>query len=247
MLALVSYQDFVRFKMVGVLGETLDLVPWIALTVLFGVIAYLIGSISFSVIISKLKYHEDVRDHGSHNAGATNMLRTYGTKMGVIVLILDFLKGVLAFMLAQAFVGESGACIAGVMYILGHCYPIYYKFKGGKGVATSIAVLLMMEPFSAAACILVFLVLVIGTRYISLGSVGAAFLAPVFVDSLYRYSHMIVEEVDGELVAKAIIPTPFQTVAIVIIALLVIFKHRANIKRLVNGEENKFSFKKSEK
>jgi glycerol-3-phosphate acyltransferase PlsY len=150
-------------------------------------------------------------------------------------------------MLAQAFVGESGACIAGVMCILGHCYPIYYKFKGGKGVATSIAVLLMMEPFSAAACILVFLVLVIGTRYISLGSVGAAFLAPVFVDSLYRYSHVIVEEVDGELVAKAIIPTPFQTVAIVIIALLVIFKHRANIKRLVNGEENKFSFKKSEK
>ena len=249
--------------------DTGGIQPWqfILLTSAFVIISivagYLLGSVNSAIIVSRVFYNDDIRRHGSGNAGLTNILRTYGKGAAGFTLLGDFLKTAIAVAIG-GLLGGFGyfgglsiggvpqgtfplAYIAGLFSIIGHVYPIFYKFKGGKGVATSIAVLLMMEPLSAAACILVFLVLVIGTRYISLGSVGAAFLAPVFVDSLYRYSHVVVEEYNGELKGVGIQPTAFQIVSIVVIALLVIFKHRANLKRLYNGEESKFYFKKSVK
>ena len=150
------------------------------------IIAYLIGSINFSVILSKKMAGFDVRDKGSGNAGTTNMLRSVGKKAAAITLVCDILKGVVSILIAilmnKIFPNSNGALlvqIAGVAVILGHTFPIFFKFKGGKGVATSLGVLIMSNWQIGLICLVFALILIILTQMVSVGSIAAAILYPV--------------------------------------------------------------------
>lgn len=207
--------------------------------IIVAIIAYLIGSISFSVIISKKMAGFDVREKGSGNAGSTNVLRTVGKKAAVITLICDILKGVVAILLALL----AGVIIkdldkallvqlAGVFVIIGHTFPIFFKFKGGKGIATSLGVLLMINWQIGLICLVFALILMALTRIVSVGSIMAAILFPVLV-LFINQNYIVAESSNWSYLIFS-----------VIIALLVLFNHRANLKRIVNGTENKLSFKK---
>ncbi len=202
------------------------------------VVSYLIGSVNFSILISKAISGKDIRESGSGNAGATNMLRTHGKKMGVLTLLLDVLKGIIAIIIAIIVDKNIGAntgilsYIAGVCVILGHNFPIYFGFKGGKGVATSLGVVLMLDwkvGFIVAVCAIAIMAI---TRYVSLGSIlgGAAYIVVEIVKAIVTKNYNIV-----------------QLVCVVIIGGLLIARHHANIKRLLSGTENKLSFGKKEK
>ena len=205
-----------------------------AVYIIVSVIAYLLGSISFSIIISKKMAGFDVRDKGSKNAGSTNVLRTVGKKAAIITLICDCLKGVIAILIAYI-AGNIAKNLdralliqlAGIFVVLGHTFPIFFKFKGGKGVATSLGVLLMVNWQIGLICLVFALILMALTRFVSLGSVAAAILFPVltvFITNNYL--------VNGNYIIFGII-----------LAILVIFNHRENVKRLLTGTENKLSFK----
>ena len=198
------------------------------------IIAYLIGSINFSVILSKKMAGFDVREKGSGNAGTTNMLRTVGKKGAAITLICDILKGVVAILIAilieKMVEGSNGALlvqVAGVAVILGHTFPIFFKFKGGKGVATSLGVLIMSNWQIGLICLVFALILIALTQMVSVGSIAAAILYPVL--TLFIPQNYIVP---GNYLIYSII-----------LAVLIVFNHRENVKRLLNGTENKISFK----
>lgn len=201
---------------------------------IMAIIAYLIGSINFSVILSKKMAGFDVRDKGSGNAGTTNMLRTVGKKAAVITLICDILKGVIAILIAMAF-GKMFSDVnsalliqvAGVAVILGHTFPIFFKFKGGKGVATSLGVLIMSNWQIGLICLVFALILIILTQMVSVGSIAAAILYPVL--TLFIPQNYIVP---GNYIIYSIV-----------LAVIIIFNHRKNVKRLLNGTENRISFK----
>lgn len=205
-----------------------------AVYIIVSVIAYLLGSISFSIIISKKMAGFDVRDKGSKNAGSTNVLRTVGKKAAIITLICDCLKGVIAILIAfiagKIWTNLDSALLvqlAGIFVVLGHTFPIFFKFKGGKGVATSLGVLLLTNWQIGLICLVFALILMALTRFVSLGSVAAAILFPVltvFITNNYL--------VPGNYIIFGII-----------LAILVIFNHRENVKRLLTGTENKLSFK----
>ena len=200
-------------------------------------VAYLLGSISFSVIISKKMAGFDVREKGSGNAGATNMLRSVGKKGVIFTLIGDCLKGVVAILFA-IIVGKIAkntdkallVQLAGIAVVLGHTFPIFFGFKGGKGVATSLGVLLMTNWQIGLICLVFALVLMALSKMVSLGSVGAAILFPVLV--LFIHTNFTVSEGSSYLIYS------------IILAVIVAFNHRSNIKRILNGTENKLSFKK---
>ena len=195
------------------------------------VVPYLLGSINFSIIISKKRYAEDIRDYGSGNAGMTNMMRTYGSSAAALTLIGDALKAIFSGLIGYAVYGQFGAYVAGLFCILGHIYPVFYKFKGGKGVVTAAASILVCNPFVFLIVFLLFVIIVLFTRYISLGSVMCILLYPVILNRLDKL-FFEVEAMNYHVIA-------------IIIALLIVWKHRENIKRLMNGTESKFSFKKS--
>ena len=201
------------------------------------IIAYLLGSISFSVIISKKMAGFDVREKGSRNAGTTNVLRTVGKKASIITLICDILKGVVAILVAYI----AGLILkdsvdkalliqlAGLAVIIGHTFPIYFGFKGGKGIATALGVLLITNWNIGLICLVFALVLMIITKMVSLGSLAAAVLFPILIIFMPHTSYLV----DGNYIIYGIL-----------IAALVIFNHRANVKRLLTGTENKIDFKK---
>ena len=205
------------------------------------IIAYAIGSINFSVIISKKMAGFDVREKGSGNAGTTNMLRSVGKKAAAITLLCDILKGVVAVlvaMLAGAIAQNSDQAllvqIAGILVILGHTFPIFFGFKGGKGVATALGVLLITNWQIGLICLVFAVVLIAFTRMVSVGSIGAAILFPVL--TLFTYIHVIsnnfiVTNGSGYLIYS------------ILVAALVIFNHRTNLQRIFSGTENKISFK----
>lgn len=205
--------------------------------IIVGIVAYLIGSISFSVIISKKLAGFDVREKGSGNAGATNMLRSVGKKAAALTLLCDALKGVIAILFA-VIVGKIAkntdkallVQIAGILVVVGHTFPIFFGFKGGKGVATSLGVLLMTNWQIGLICLVFALVLMALTKMVSMGSVGAAILFPVLV--LFIHTNYTISEGSSYLVYS------------IILAVLVAFNHRSNIQRILNGTENKISFKK---
>ena len=203
--------------------------------IIIAIIAYLIGSINFSIIISKKVAGFAVREKGSGNAGTTNMLRTVGKAAAAITLVCDILKGVVAILLALLIgkIAKSASTpllvqLAGILVIIGHTFPVFFKFKGGKGVATAVGVLLTTNWQIGLICLVFGLVLIALTRMVSLGSISAAILFPILV--LFIKSNYIVE---GSYFVFSII-----------IAVLVVFNHRENVKRLLNGTENKISFKK---
>ena len=193
--------------------------------VIIAAAAYLIGSVNFSIILSKLIAGKDIRESGSGNAGATNMLRTYGKKMGVLTLFLDVLKGVVTVWLVKEFSDSlTLAYFAGLFVILGHNFPIYFGFKGGKGVATSLGVVLVLDWKTGLIAAVIAILIMALTRYVSLGSIcgGALFIIIEFVKAL----------ITGDISAVRLI-------CAVLIGGLLIVRHHANIKRLLNGTENK--------
>lgn len=205
--------------------------------IIVAVVAYLLGSISFSVIISKKMAGFDVREKGSGNAGTTNVLRSVGKKAAVITLILDVLKGVLAVLVAYIAgnIVKEGVDkalliqIAGLLVIVGHTFPIFFGFKGGKGIATALGVLLITNWNIGLICLVFALVLMALTKMVSLGSISAAILFPVLIIFMPHTAYLV----DGNYIIYSIL-----------IAVLVVFNHRANVKRLLNGTENKLDFKK---
>ena len=198
------------------------------------IIPYLLGSINPAIIFSKLFFHDDVRSHGSGNAGTTNVLRTYGKKVALLTFGCDFLKAAISVLLGALMYGKTiGGAIAGLFVIIGHMFPIYYKFKGGKGVACSVAVVMILEPITFVCLFVIFAIIVIGTKYVSLASCVAMGLFPVIVSS---FEGIYVKAFNHDL---GLIPA-----AAVIIAVLVIYMHRANLKRLYEGKESKISLGK---
>lgn len=207
----------------------------ILVSVILAIVCYLIGSINSSILISKLVTGKDIRESGSGNAGATNMLRTMGKKYAVITLIIDILKGVVAILLSMLAVsfgaGEASAYIAGVAVVLGHNFPVFFGFRGGKGVATSLGVILLLDWRIGLSVLAVALIIMATTRFVSLGSILAAVLFMVI-----------------QIVVMCVTDT-FDTVRLIcvlILGILLIFRHRANIVRLIKGEENKLGAKKKE-
>jgi len=195
-------------------------------------VAYLIGSIPTSVWIGRSFFGIDIRDSGSKNAGATNAMRLFGWKAGLSVLIIDILKGWLAvnlIHLTNYYIPETGDFIEfqlllGIAAIIGHIFPIYVGFRGGKGVATLFGLVLAINPEPTMLCIGVFLVTLIITKYVSLSSMIAGFAFPVMVIFVFKTA------------------TPSLVIFSMIIAVLLLFTHQKNIERLLRKEEKKVLF-----
>ncbi len=209
--------------------------------IIMAIIAYLLGSINFSVIISKKMAGFDVREKGSGNAGSTNMLRSIGKRAAALTLVCDILKGVVAIIIS-IIIGnivkdtnkELLLQIAGVAVVIGHTFPIFFQFKGGKGVATSLGILLMSNWKIGLICLVFALILIALTRMVSLGSCVAAILFPVltlFINDSYTVL------TSGKTGVSYLIYS-------IILAAIILYNHRSNIQRLLNGTENKLSFKK---
>jgi acyl phosphate:glycerol-3-phosphate acyltransferase len=196
------------------------------------VLSYILGSIPTSYLMGKLIKKIDIRDFGSGNVGATNALRVLGTKIGIITLIIDIGKGILAVFLGKMIVAEPNniTLIAfGLFAILGHIFTIFLKFKGGKGVATSAGVFMALAPQAVGLALIVFVLTVWISKYVSLGSIMGAlvlFLAELYWNITHSFQNI-------ELL-----------IFIFVIAAFIIIRHKANIKRILAGNENKISFKK---
>jgi glycerol-3-phosphate acyltransferase PlsY len=197
----------------------------------FFLISYLLGSIPFGLLLAKLFGRKDVRQAGSGNIGATNVARVAGIVPGVLTLLLDAAKGAFAVLMAER--GAEGdtrwMMLAAVGALVGHCFPVWLKFKGGKGVATALGVFLVLCPLAAVSALVLFILCVAYWRYVSLGSVAAAAAMPLLMYFLWAPHHA---------------PPIIVNVGTLAIALLVIYKHDGNLQRLVEGTEPRFSFGK---
>ena len=194
-------------------------------------VPYLLGSVNFALVISKTSFKDDIREHGSGNAGMTNMLRTYGKVAALATLLCDMFKGAVAVIFGNFLIGYFGAYMAGFFCIFGHIFPIFFKFKGGKGVATLAAIVLTLDLMQVTFCFLllfsIFLILVIGTKYVSLGSVICCMIYPIIVARIGAIG--------------------FQFIFSFLSGAIIVFMHRENIKRLLNHTENKISLSKKSK
>jgi glycerol-3-phosphate acyltransferase PlsY len=195
------------------------------------VAAYLLGSIPFGLLLARLLGGLDVRNAGSGNIGATNVARAAGPFAGILTLLLDAAKGAFAVLLAARLSGDSSTwmMIAAIASLIGHCYPIWLNFHGGKGVATAAGFFLVLSPIAFGIAITIFIVVAVFTRFVSLGSISAAAAMPLLIYLLWAPRHA---------------PPPTVTFGALAVSLLILYKHDANIQRLVNGEEPKFSFSK---
>lgn len=199
-------------------------------------IAYLVGSFPTAIIAGKLLKKIDIREHGSGNAGATNVFRVLGWKAGLVVLLIDMFKGFASvwWVPGIAVVNPENyiyvQIFAGIASITGHIWTIFAKFKGGKGVGTAAGVFIGLQPAPVMICLLIFIGVVYKTKYVSLGSMIAAFLLPIIL--LIQKFILFVE-----------IPIPMIVLS-VLLAALIIVTHRANISRLIQGTESEFSFSK---
>ncbi|MGI6576833.1 MAG: glycerol-3-phosphate 1-O-acyltransferase PlsY [Eubacteriales bacterium] len=187
--------------------------------------SYLLGSLNFSIIISKYANGSDIRGFGSGNAGITNYIRSFGTKSALGVLAGDVLKCIVAVLMADWMLGFMGKLVAGIFVILGHMFPIFFRFRGGKGVLTTAALILILDWRIFIIGISIFIAIVATTKYVSLGSICGVSVVPVCTWFFY----------DGNWDFVG---------ATILIAAIVIFMHRSNIKRLLNGTESKFRFRK---
>lgn len=193
--------------------------------------AYLLGSIPFGLILSGVFGGTDVRKAGSGNIGATNVARVVGPLAGILTLTLDTAKGAAAVLIAERISNDNATwmMIAALAALVGHCYPVWLKFKGGKGVATAAGVFGALCPLACLAAVILFVLIVIFWRYVSLGSISAAAAMPLLIYSLWAPHHA---------------PPLVITIGTLAVALLVIYKHNGNLQRLVAGVEPKFSFSK---
>lgn len=205
--------------------------------IIFSVLAYLLGSIPSAVWVGKAWYDIDLREHGSKNAGATNTFRVLGKKPGIVVLFIDVVKGALATFLPFLLISvndQSGSdhliqiqILSAVFAVTGHVFPIFAQFNGGKGVATSLGVIIGLEPVAAGICLLIFLLVFIISKYVSLGAIFAAISFPITIK-------FVLGESSNLLIAFS-----------VLLSCLVLLAHRKNIGRLLRREESKMNlFKK---
>lgn len=203
--------------------------------------AYLIGSCNSAIIVTRLLKHEDIRNFGSKNAGLTNVLRCFGKGPALVTLLADLLKGSLTILLIKFIVKAAGfqgdimviGYIAGLMVMFGHVFPLYYGFKGGKGVLVTATVLLAIDPPTFAIVIPIFIIMAAATKYVSLSSITAAVAYPIVTFILHYF-------VKGLPLDTVLLHTGIVCVSTV----LIIYMHRSNIQRLKNGTENKLSFSK---
>lgn len=213
----------------------------IAFIIVSLVAAYFLGSINSAIIVSKVLYRDDIRNHGSGNAGLTNVLRTYGAKAALLTLFGDIMKTVIAVCIPGILLGfyyshgvstGEGYCyLAGLFAVIGHVFPIYYKFKGGKGVLTTATMALVLSPVPFLLLLLVFVLIVAATKYVSLGSVTAVGLYPVLMHAYFAFA------LNGRMHG-------FTAASLILIAILIIWCHRGNLSRISNRTERKLSFKK---
>lgn len=197
---------------------------------IFGLIGYVLGSIPSAVWIGKSLYGVDVREHGSKNAGATNTFRILGKKAGILVLLIDIIKGVLAVLcplLITSHLDDRNLILlqllVGAAVFLGHVFPLFAGFRGGKGVATSLGIVIGIHPPAAGLCLVVFLVVFLLSKYVSLGAITASFLFPIAIIFIFKSDSLYLNAFS------------------IIIGLTVILTHKKNISRLVHGEENKMN------
>ncbi|MCK5762783.1 MAG: glycerol-3-phosphate 1-O-acyltransferase PlsY [Clostridiales bacterium] len=184
------------------------------------IIGYFIGSIPFSYLISKKTAHLDLREHGSGNLGSTNVTRVAGKKAGLVAFVLDLSKGILSYLIGYYLLGITGAVLCTGMTIIGHCYSIFMKFRGGKGVATTYGILLMFNPILAITLFVIQVLIVKVSKLMSLGSIMAA----IFIPILGYFFNMEIQFIYLGIFLAIFIP----------------FRHKDNIKRLLSGTENKF-------
>ena len=232
----MSFSDVWDFGFQKLIFSTYELsITHECLLIVVGVIicmlsGYLIGSISPSIIISAKYYNDDIRRHGSGNAGMTNVMRTYGKKMAAITFGGDFIKAVISTLIGRLVFGYYGALLAGFFCFLGHIFPCYYKFKGGKGVVTACGLMVMTDPLICLKLLLLFVVIVAVTKYISAGSVICMLVYSVQMYNKYNPFNMGIP-----------------TLTAFAMGLLCAFAHRENLKRIFKGEERKFTFKVKDK
>jgi len=197
--------------------------------------SYLVGSLSFAVIVSRLMGLNDPRSYGSKNPGATNVLRSGSKKAAILTLLLDAVKGWLPVALVLAYGPQQGlgagvAALAGLAAFLGHLYPVFFGFVGGKGVATAVGVLVGVNGLLALTTVLTFAIVVYFSRYVSLASMVAAVFAPVF----YVFGDRVAWDANGA-----------EVFSLAVMALLLVWRHRENINRLLAGTESKLGQKKA--
>ena len=195
-------------------------------TILLIFMGYIIGCFSPSYLLGRVFKDIDIRNHGSGNAGSTNALRVFGKKIGILTFLMDISKGIIAVLIGRWFLGFNGGLLGGIFVVLGHNWPVFLKFKGGKGVATSLGVLFVIHWQTGIICLIVGLIVIILTRYVSLGSISASVVAPLALI------------ITDKTAPKNLYLTMF------LLAILAIYRHKDNIKRLIRGEENKYAIKK---
>ncbi|MDR2932538.1 MAG: glycerol-3-phosphate 1-O-acyltransferase PlsY [Oscillospiraceae bacterium] len=204
---------------------------WIS-CLITALIAYVIGSLNFGIIVSRVYAKDDVRKHGSGNAGMTNMLRTYGKWPAIFTAAGDFLKAVAAIAIARLIFSHGGysqsaaGYFAGLFVLLGHLYPVFFRFKGGKGVVTSLGVIMVVNPVVFIILCVIFIPIVFITKIVSLSSILGAIAYPLLTLAYYWV-------LNGR-------PAVFETACALITGAIVLFVHKSNIKRLLNGTENRF-------
>lgn len=193
--------------------------------------AYLLGSIPFGVLLTKMLGRGDVRKSGSGNIGAANVVRVAGPAAGILTLVLDAAKGAAAVLLAERYTNGSATwmTLAALAALVGHCFPVWLRFKGGKGVATALGVFTVLSPLAALAALTLFVLVVAYWRYVSLGSIFAAAAMPMLIYFLWAPPHA---------------PPLIVTAGTFAASALIVWKHDANIQRLVQGGEPKLSFAK---
>ena len=234
-----AFLDLLTNGIVGSFFST-ELPMLILCYIITALAAYCLGSLNFAVIISKLKHHDDIRKYGSGNAGMTNMLRTYGKTDAVLTFLGDALKTAVSIVIGMLLVGavNGGNYVAGFFAVLGHVYPCYYRFKGGKGVVASAITILMLDWQIFLILLALFVIIVAVWRYISLGSVVCAMLYPLLV-----YAK---QQVGLEVAMQEQMPVFYSAVSILfafIIALFIVILHKPNIERLMTGKESKLGSK----
>jgi len=213
----------------------------LAFTVVF---SYLFGSLNSAIIVCKLWKHKDIREYGSKNAGLTNVLRVFGKGPALATLIFDLIKGVAAVLICRivvtdvmdvTFFGDSKfiGYLAGFIVMIGHIFPVFYGFHGGKGVLLAATTLLTIDPLTCALSVGVFILLVVITKYVSVGSIAAAISYPIFT---FIVQSFIIKYPEG------VIPN---TIVAALIGAVIVYMHKPNIQRLMNGTENKFGSKKN--
>lgn len=201
------------------------------------VLSYLLGSVNFGIIVSKALKKDDVRSHGSGGAGMTNVLRTYGKGPAALTAIGDFIKAVIAILLSRLIFQRFGITfldagyIAGLFVIIGHVYPVFFGFRGGKGVITTLGVMLLVNPPVFLIIIIIFVPIVFIAKIVSLASVLGAITYPILTFILAKIMNQ---------------PALFSTLFAAIYMVIVLIMHRSNIKRLLSGTEYKFGQKKNQ-